>query len=76
MANVGIIGLDPQEVQSLKLVVALLRHCDPMVREVTRQALHYLDVRYLHYTGDTGDTGDMDETQDTAERVHRSLVAS
>jgi hypothetical protein len=37
------IGLDPQEVQWLRLVIALLRHPDPVVGEVAREALRYLD---------------------------------
>jgi hypothetical protein len=36
------IGLDPREVQWLRLVVELLRHPDPVVREVAREALRYL----------------------------------
>jgi len=37
------IGLDPREVQWLRLVIALLRHPDPVVGEVAREALRYLD---------------------------------
>ncbi len=37
------IGLDPQEVQWLRLVLALLRHPDPVVGEVAREALRYLE---------------------------------
>jgi hypothetical protein len=43
MENVFMIGLDPQEIQWLHLVIALLRHPDPVVGEVTREALRYLD---------------------------------
>jgi hypothetical protein len=42
MENVCMIGLDPREVQWLRLVVELLRHPDPVVREVAREALRYL----------------------------------
>jgi hypothetical protein len=37
------IGLNGQEVQWLRLVVALLRHPDPVVGEVAREALRYLE---------------------------------
>jgi hypothetical protein len=43
MENVCMIGLHPQEVQWLRLVIALLRHPDPVVGEVAREALRYLD---------------------------------
>jgi hypothetical protein len=43
MENVGMIGLDPRELQWLRLVVALLRHRDPVVAEVAREALQYLE---------------------------------
>jgi len=38
------IGLDPREIQWLRLVVALLRHPDPVVGEVAREALRYLEA--------------------------------
>ena len=37
------IGLDPQEVEWLRLVLALLRNPDPVVGEVAREALRYLE---------------------------------
>jgi hypothetical protein len=37
------IGLDPREIQWLRLVIALLRHSDPVVGEVAREALRYLE---------------------------------
>jgi len=37
------IGLDPRELEWARLVIALLRHPDPMVGELTRQALCYLE---------------------------------
>jgi hypothetical protein len=43
MENVGMIGLDPREIQWLRLVLALLRHPDPVVGEVAREALRYLE---------------------------------
>ena len=43
MENVGMIGLDPRELQWLRLVVALLRHPDPVVGEVAQEALRYLE---------------------------------
>jgi hypothetical protein len=43
MENVCMIGLDPAEVRWLRLVVSLLRHPDPVVGQVAREALHYLE---------------------------------
>ncbi len=43
MENVGMIGLDPRDVPWLRLVIALLRHPDPVVGEVAREALRYLE---------------------------------
>ena len=43
MENVGMIGLNPREVAWLRLVVSLLRHPDPVVVEVARGALQYLE---------------------------------
>jgi len=37
------IGLEPREIQWLRLVTGLLRHPDPVVGEVTREALRYLE---------------------------------
>ncbi|HUD99936.1 MAG TPA: hypothetical protein VMR62_10205 [Bryobacteraceae bacterium] len=44
MATVGMIGLAPGEIQWLRLVIALLRHPDPVVGEVAREALRYLET--------------------------------
>jgi hypothetical protein len=43
MENVCVIGLHPPELQWLRLVIGLLRHPDPVVGEVAREALRYLD---------------------------------
>lgn len=43
MDNLGLIGLNPAELQCLRLVIALLRHPDPVVAEVAREALQYLE---------------------------------
>jgi len=43
MENVCMIGLEPPEVPWLRLVIGLLRHPDPVVGEVSRQALRYLE---------------------------------
>lgn len=43
MENVCMIGLEPREIQWLRLVIALLRHPDPVVGEVAREALRYLE---------------------------------
>lgn len=44
MATVGMIGFAPGEIQWLRLVIALLRHPDPVVGEVAREALRYLET--------------------------------
>jgi hypothetical protein len=36
------IGLDPEELGWVRMLVSLLRHPDPAVAELTRQALLYL----------------------------------
>lgn len=40
--TVTVIGTLPQELPWLRMLVALLRHPDPNVAELTRQALLYL----------------------------------
>jgi hypothetical protein len=43
MANtVPVIGIDPGELAWIRMLVLLLRHPDPVVPELTRQALSYL----------------------------------
>ena len=42
--TVPVIGIDPSELAWIRIVVALLRHPDPIVPELTRQALHYLEA--------------------------------
>ena len=43
MANtVPVIGIDPGELAWIRMLVGLLRHPDPVVPELTRQALCYL----------------------------------
>jgi hypothetical protein len=37
------IGLDPGELAWVRLLVLLLRHPDPLVPELSRQALRYLE---------------------------------
>jgi hypothetical protein len=38
----GIAGLQPEELGPVRLLVALLRHPDPTVGELVRQALSYV----------------------------------
>jgi hypothetical protein len=38
----AIIGISPEELQWIRMLVALLRHPDPTLPELTRQALLYL----------------------------------
>jgi hypothetical protein len=45
MANtVPVIGIDPCELPWIRTLVLLLRHPDPVVPELTRQALTYLEA--------------------------------
>jgi len=37
------IGLQPQELEWVRLLVKLLRHNDPLPAELARQALRYVD---------------------------------
>lgn len=44
MANtVPVIGIEPSELAWIRTLVGLLRHPDPVVPELTRQALEYLE---------------------------------
>ena len=44
MANtVPVIGIDPAELVWIRMLVLLLRHPDPVVAELTREALRYLE---------------------------------
>jgi hypothetical protein len=40
--SVSVIGIDPQELRWLRLFLFLLRHPDPLIAEMVRQALLYL----------------------------------
>lgn len=40
--TVSMVGIDPGELRWLRLLLLLLRHSDPTVAELTRQALRYL----------------------------------
>jgi hypothetical protein len=42
MGKVSMIGVETHELPWLRVLVALLRHPDPSVAELTRQALIYL----------------------------------
>jgi len=42
MAKTALIGIEPCELPWLRVLVALLRHPDPAVPELARQALVYL----------------------------------
>jgi hypothetical protein len=42
MPKTYVIGLDGQELEWVRLLMDLLRHPDPVVGEVTREALGYL----------------------------------
>ncbi len=42
--TVPMIGIEPAELAWVRLLVQLLRHPDPVVPELTRQALRYLEA--------------------------------
>jgi hypothetical protein len=42
--TVPVIGIDPAELVWIRMLVQLLRHSDPVVPELTRQALRYLET--------------------------------
>lgn len=42
MANLALIGIDKQELHWLRALIVLLRHPDPGVPELARQAIQYL----------------------------------
>jgi hypothetical protein len=44
MINAGIIGLSPEELDCVQTLIRILRHPDPVVGELARQALAYLAV--------------------------------
>ena len=44
MRKTGIIGLSPDELESVQTLLRILRHPDPVVAELARQALAYLEV--------------------------------
>lgn len=41
--TVPVIGIEPSELAWIRALVTLLRHPDPVVPELTRQALQYLE---------------------------------
>jgi hypothetical protein len=40
--NLSVIGIEPEELAWIRMLLALLRHSDPVVPELARQALLYL----------------------------------
>lgn len=50
--TVSVIGIDPGELAWVRTVVFLLRHPDPLIAEMTRQALLYLE-RNAHHEAPT-----------------------
>jgi hypothetical protein len=45
--TVPVIGIEPAELTWIRMLVLLLRHPDPVVPELTRQALLYLEAAAL-----------------------------
>jgi hypothetical protein len=46
--SVSMIGIDSGELRWMRLLLLLLRHSDPAMRELTRQALIYLAETAQH----------------------------
>jgi hypothetical protein len=42
--TVPVIGIEPAELSWIRMLILLLRHPDPVVPELTRQALLYLET--------------------------------
>ncbi len=42
MNQLSVIGLKPRELEWVRLLIGLLRHPDPVVGEVSQEALRYL----------------------------------
>jgi hypothetical protein len=60
MANtVPVIGIEPAELAWIRMLVLLLRHPDPIVPELTREALRYLEAAASR-SGVSGSDGDAD----------------
>ena len=60
MANtVPVIGIEPAELAWIRMLVLLLRHPDPIVPELTREALRYLEAAASRsgVSGSDGDAG-------------------
>jgi hypothetical protein len=53
--TVAVIGVDPSELPWLHSLVWLLRHPDPNVPELTRQALLYLEAATADHPSDRRD---------------------
>jgi len=53
--TVSVIGIDPSELAWVRTVLFLLRHPDPLIAEMVRQALLYLErnahEQAQHHTG-------------------------
>ena len=46
-ATLSIIGLDAREIGPVRRLVSLLRAADPLIAELTRQAITYLEEAHL-----------------------------
>jgi hypothetical protein len=46
--TVPVVGIDPAELTWIRILVGLLRHPDPVVPELSRQALLYLQTAAAH----------------------------
>lgn len=48
--TVSMIGIDPGELAWLRSALFLLRHPDPLIAEMTRQAIRYLETNACEQT--------------------------
>ncbi len=69
--TVPMIGIEPDELRWIRILISLLRHPDPNVPELSRQALIYLSEASAKYT--LSAPGSLDQTESTNEREESNV---
>ena len=64
MNQIGIAGIDPEELSCVRKLLRLLRHTDPVVAQLAREALRYLEDVEQRESGAA-------EKADWIQRLHR-----
>lgn len=62
--NVSLIGVQPEELPWLRLLISLLRHPDRGVGELTREALQYLAKTSAHTVPFTPKTEEIEDIRE------------